>query len=86
MPGRRCRREGCGRPPRNGYEYCTQTCARLDAEFYDLQRRTARSTPAGTAAWVALVEVADKWTEYQRLRGRLFSKRKRSPTVSTTGA
>lgn len=74
MPTTRCSREGCdrrlGKRTRDaGHRYCCPACSQIDLEFTKLQRSHQFHTPEGTEAWTALVDVADRWSEYLRLRG-----------------
>jgi hypothetical protein len=69
---RRCARDGCNRPgAQGGYGHCSTVCALLDRELSELENlcREAGNGLTSTEAWTSLVEIADAWSEYVRVRG-----------------
>ena len=71
--GPRCIRDGCGRTQAKGNTHCTRICQILDHEFVRLESvcRAAGPGTGSTAAWTALVGIADAWSEYVMVRGIL---------------
>jgi hypothetical protein len=69
--GPRCTRDGCRRTQSKGNTHCTQVCQLLDHEFVRLEQVCREAGPGTTSneAWTALVEIADAWSEYVRVRG-----------------
>jgi hypothetical protein len=69
--GPRCTRDGCGRTQSKGNTHCTHVCLLLDHEFVRLEQVCRRAGPRGKSveAWTSLVEIADAWSEYVKIRG-----------------
>lgn len=66
-----CRREGCTR--RSSRDFCTPGCRLIDDELARLQElyEVANDVGLDRSVWATLVELSDRWTEYQRVRGAL---------------
>lgn len=71
MFGHECGREGCER--RTDRVYCTPGCHTIANELTRLQELylTADDPDLDRGVWATLVELSDRWTEYQRARGLL---------------
>ena len=69
--GPRCNRDGCRRSQAKGQTHCTQVCQLLDHEFVRLESVCRQAGPGAksTEAWASLVEIADAWSEYEKVRG-----------------
>jgi hypothetical protein len=94
--GPRCSRDGCNRSQAKGQTHCTQVCQLLDHEFARLEQVCRQAGPGAksTEAWTSLVEIADGWSEYVKVRGIVNHIATRPPLVlsgspttdTTTGA